>query len=74
MANLQYLYAYDSSLNGPLPETWNTPKLQGIILNDNYITGQLLAGISKITGLKKLMLQNNKLLGNFPPDQSPFVN
>ncbi|XP_065887599.1 uncharacterized protein [Dysidea avara] len=68
MANLQYLYAYDSQLNGPLPETWNTPKLQGIVLNDNYLTGQLPVGISKITGLKQLMLQNNKLFGNFPPD------
>jgi len=66
LPNLQHLYATRSQLYGYLPTTWNTPKLESLVLDSNYLTGQLPDEISKCTALKQLMLQDNKLIGSFP--------
>ncbi|XP_065887387.1 uncharacterized protein [Dysidea avara] len=66
LPNLQQLYASESRLLGYLPTTWKTPKLESLMLDSNDFMGRLPDDISKCTGLKQLMLQRNRLTGNFP--------
>ena len=67
LPNLKHFVAFSSQLYGYLPVSWNTPNLESLILNDNQFTGQLpYNDIGKMLSLKQLMLQNNKLYGNFP--------
>ena len=67
LPNLKHFVAFNSQLYGYLPVSWNTPNLESLILNDNQFTGQLpYNDIGKMLSLKQLMLQNNKLYGNFP--------
>ena len=66
LPNLQQLYASRSQINGQLPLTWNTPKLENLFLDGNNLIGFLPDDIGKITTLKQLMLQENQLTRNFP--------
>ncbi|XP_065920628.1 uncharacterized protein [Dysidea avara] len=66
LPNLQQLHASKSKITGLLPITWNTPKLENILLDGNNLEGYLPDGIGKIAGLKELKLQENRLTGNFP--------
>jgi len=66
LPNLQKLYISFSNLHGYLPTTWNAPKLETLMLDSNMLMGRLPDDISKCTGLKQLMLQDNRLTGNFP--------
>ena len=66
LPNLQQLCASNCRLQGYLPTTWNTPSLESLILDLNDLIGRLPDDIGKCTGLKQLMLQNNRLTGNFP--------
>jgi len=66
LPNLQQLYASKSQINGLLPITWNTPKLESILLDGNNLVGYLPDDIGKITTLKQLMLQENQLTRIFP--------
>jgi len=66
LPNLQHLHATRGNLHGYLPTTWNTPKLESLVLDSNYLKGRLPEEISKCTALKQLMLEDNRLTGSFP--------
>lgn len=67
LANLRDFYASESQLVGYFPQTWETPKLENLILDNNKLMGYLPDDLGKITTLKQLLLQNNQLTRNFPP-------
>ena len=53
-------------LQGNFPTTWNTPKLENLVLNHNYLTGPLSDDIGKCASPKQLIFPDNKISGNFP--------
>ena len=66
LPNLKHLYASES-LNGYFPQTWETPKLENLVLDNNNLMGYLPDDLGKSTNLKQLLVQNNYLTRNFPP-------
>jgi len=67
LPNLKDFYASASELNGLFPQTWKTPNLENLVLDDNKLIGYLPDDLGKSINLKQLILQNNQLTRNFPP-------
>ena len=61
LANLKYLYASRSQLNGYFPQTWDTPRLEDLVLDSNELIGYIPSDLGKSVNLKQLMLQGNML-------------
>ena len=67
LPNLKHFYASNAVLTGVFPQSWETPKLEDLVLNNNDLMGYLPDDLGKSTNLRQLLLQDNLLTRNFPP-------
>ena len=61
LSNLKHLYGSRSRLSGNFPQTWDTPKLQDLVLDNNELIGYIPLDLGKSINLKQLMLQGNTM-------------
>jgi len=58
-----------NNLSGPLPSDFGGLKfLEWILLNDNYLTGEIPQSIGEISRAVVVTLHNNELIGPIPPE------
>ena len=61
LPNLKHLYASSSQVNGNFPQTWDTPMLEDLVMDNNDLVGYIPSDLGKNVALKQIMLQGNMM-------------
>lgn len=66
MPDLQFMFAENNDLSGPLPTTMGTLNLKRVHLDDNNFTGTIPTEFGTPPNLKQLYLHGNQFTGPVP--------